>query len=190
MRVKRELASSLLFLPHEDISKNLKPQEDPTMLASWPQSSSLQNCWKCISVSHPLYGVLLWQPQGFQGGTVPCCAQFSCVWLFTTLWTVAHQTPLSRDSPGKKTGEGCHALLQGIFLTQGSNPYLLCFLHWQVGSLPLAPPGVLRQGSVVGKLHHLGSFQASFSLDPCVNFHQLNSGILNKLKSRNNILNP
>ena len=25
------------------------------------------------------------------------------------------------DSPGKNTGVGCHALLQGIFLTQGSN---------------------------------------------------------------------
>ena len=33
---------------------------------------------------------------------------------------------------------GCHALLQRIFLTQGSNPCLLHFLHWQVGSLPLA----------------------------------------------------
>ena len=28
---------------------------------------------------------------------------------------------------------GCHALLQGIFLTQGSNLYLLGLLHWQVG---------------------------------------------------------
>ena len=29
------------------------------------------------------------------------------------------------DSPGKNTGVGCHALLQGIFPTQGSNPCLL-----------------------------------------------------------------
>ena len=29
----------------------------------------------------------------------------------------------------------------GIFLTQGLNPHLLCLLHWQAGSLPLAPPG-------------------------------------------------
>ena len=28
------------------------------------------------------------------------------------------------DSSGKKTGVGCHALLQGIFPTQGSNPDL------------------------------------------------------------------
>ena len=28
------------------------------------------------------------------------------------------------DSPGKKTGMGCHAFLQGISPTQGSNPGL------------------------------------------------------------------
>ena len=35
---------------------------------------------------------------------------------------------------------GCHALLQGIFLTQGANPCLSCLLHWHVSSLPLEPP--------------------------------------------------
>ena len=30
--------------------------------------------------------------------------------------------------PGKNTGVGCHLLLQGIFPTQESKPYLLCFL--------------------------------------------------------------
>ena len=43
--------------------------------------------------------------------------------------------------PGKNPGVGSHFLLQGIFLTQGSNPHLLSLLHWQGGSLPLAPPG-------------------------------------------------
>ena len=52
-------------------------------------------------------------------------AKFFCLWNF----------------PGKDTGMGCHCLLQGIFLTQGSNPHLLHLLHWQVDSLPLAPPG-------------------------------------------------
>ena len=41
------------------------------------------------------------------------------------------------DSPGKNTGVGCHFLLQGIFPTQGSNPHLLCLLHWQTVSLYL-----------------------------------------------------
>ena len=36
---------------------------------------------------------------------------------------------------------GCDALLQGIFLTQGSKLHLLCLLHWQASSLPLVPPG-------------------------------------------------
>ena len=44
------------------------------------------------------------------------------------------------DSPPKNTGVGCN-VLQGIFPNQGSNPCLLCLLYWQVGSLPLAPPG-------------------------------------------------
>ena len=45
------------------------------------------------------------------------------------------------DSPGKNTGVGFHALLQGVFLTQGSNPHLLCVQGWQADSSPLAPPG-------------------------------------------------
>ena len=40
------------------------------------------------------------------------------------------------DSPGKNTGVGCHALLQGILLTQASNLHFLYLLHWQAGSLP------------------------------------------------------
>ena len=56
----------------------------------------------------------------------------SHVWLFATLWTIAHQASLSMDFPGKNTGMGCHFLLQGIFPAQGSNPRLLHLL--QIGS--------------------------------------------------------
>ena len=58
--------------------------------------------------------LLLWSP-------------FSCVWLCVTLWSAACQVPLSihGDFPGSCTGVGCHALLQGIFQTQGLNPGLL-----------------------------------------------------------------
>ena len=35
---------------------------------------------------------------------------------------------VDEDSPGKNTGVGCHALLQGIFPTQGSSPGLS---HWR-----------------------------------------------------------
>ena len=37
---------------------------------------------------------------------------------------MAHQAPLLWGFPGKNTEAGCHFLLQGIFLNQGSNPSL------------------------------------------------------------------
>ena len=65
--------------------------------------------------------------------------------LCSTLWdSIDFSLPgysVPGDSPGKNTGVGCQFLLQGIFLTQGSNPHLLHLLHWQAGSLPLALPG-------------------------------------------------
>ena len=37
--------------------------------------------------------------------------------------------------------EHWRGLLQGIFLTQGSNQYLSSLLHWQAGSFTTEPPG-------------------------------------------------
>ena len=56
------------------------------------------------------------------------------------------------DSPGKSTGVDCHALLQGIFLTQGSNLCPLCFMHWQAGSLPLEPPLITEEVTLANSL--------------------------------------
>ena len=53
---------------------------------------------------------------------------------FVTPWTEAHQAPLYRGFPGKNIGVGYHFLLQGVFLTQVSNPRLLCC---QAYSFPL-----------------------------------------------------
>ena len=57
-----------------------------------------------------------------------------------TPWTVAQQVLYPWNSPGKNSEVGCHALLQGIFLTQGSKSFLLHLLHGEAGSLPLVPP--------------------------------------------------
>ena len=71
-----------------------------------------------------------------------CAQSLSCVQLFATLLPTAPTRLLCPwNSPGKNTGVGCHFLLQGIFLTQGSNPCLLCLQPYQADSLPLAPPG-------------------------------------------------
>ena len=58
--------------------------------------------------------------------------RFSCVQLFVTPWTI-DRSSVHGDSSGKNTGMGCNTLLQGIFLTQKSNPHLLhCrwILYW------------------------------------------------------------
>ena len=58
-----------------------------------------------------------------------CLSHFSCVWLFAPiLSTVACQAPLSIKFPSQQYWRSCHALLQGTFLTQGSNPHHLCLL--------------------------------------------------------------
>ena len=48
----------------------------------------------------------------------------SCLTLATP-WTATCQAPVSMGFSSKSTGVGCHFLLQGIFLTQESNPGLL-----------------------------------------------------------------
>ena len=57
-----------------------------------------------------------------------CCTALRCSWCLTLCDPVDCSLPGSSvhgDSPGKNTGVGCHALLQGIFPTQESNPGLL-----------------------------------------------------------------
>ena len=55
---------------------------------------------------------------------------FSFVWLFfDSMDCRLPGSSVHRIFPGKNTGAGCHFLLQGIFLTQGSKLHLLCFLH-------------------------------------------------------------
>ena len=71
----------------------------------------------------------------------PVCVHAKSLQLCPTLCAPTDRLLGLWDSPGKNTGVGCHDLLQGIFLTQGSNPCLFCLLHWWASSLPLAPPG-------------------------------------------------
>ena len=68
-------------------------------------------------------------------------SRFSCILLFTMLWNIAHKSPLSIVFAKQEYWSGLNAFLQGIFLIQGSNPFLQCLLHRQVASLPLVPAG-------------------------------------------------
>ena len=78
----------------------------------------------------------------------------SCPTIFDPMDYSLPGSSVHRDSPGKNivAGVGCHALLQGIFPTQGLNLHLLCLLNWQVGSLPLASPGKPHFLSILGHI--------------------------------------
>ena len=84
------------------------------------------------------------------------CAVCVCPIMSESLWPHGLE-PASflcpGNFPGKNTGAGCHFLLQGIFPTQGLNPHLLPLLHWQLDSLPLAPPGRSLQVYTSEKRH-------------------------------------
>ena len=56
------------------------------------------------------------------------------------------------NSSGKSARVVCHALFQGILAMQGLNLHLLCLLHWQVNSLPLATDSMDMS---LGKLQEL-----------------------------------
>ena len=109
---------------------------------SFWSSENPQREWRSGRVTHFLLCQQGHDPSGFRSQLIQfigvggaqlystCCNHMEPTRLFC-LW----------DPPGKNTGVHCHILLQRIFLTQGLNPRLLCFLHWWVGSLPLEPPG-------------------------------------------------
>ena len=72
------------------------------------------------------------------------------------------------DSPGKNTGVGCHAFLQGIFPTQGSNPGLLhcrrilyCLSHQGRLFPPLVPASQPRAKWVPSRGGRIKSFPTS-----------------------------
>ena len=74
----------------------------------------LRNIWKVMRayMLSPFSCVDSWRRYGLQSIT------FLCLW----------------DSPGKNTGLGCHALLQGDLPNPGTELTILLLLHWQAGS--------------------------------------------------------
>ena len=88
--------------------------------AFYPLSGSHSSPARCPHQGEPcasLGSLMTEMPSPEEAFVSLCCCSVgqSCLTLLTP-WTVAHQAPGSsahRDSPGKNTGVGCHAFLQG-----------------------------------------------------------------------------
>ena len=70
-----------------------------------------------------------------------CCvlSRFSRVRLFATLWTVAHQAPLSMGILQARTLEWVTMSSFRASFHPRDRTQVSCLLHWQVSSLPPAP---------------------------------------------------
>ena len=83
-----------------------------------------------------------------EGWTDTCCAVClvtqSCPTLCDPMDCSPPGSSVHGDSPGKNTGVGCHALLQGISPTQGSNPGLP---HCRRIILPSEPAGEPKESA-------------------------------------------
>ena len=115
----------LTSLTSFDISGQMKPDSFSAWFHLELENRRVQAAWGSEGQAATL---LFWGP-----GAGVCVKvkvkSLSHVRLFATPWTVAYHTPgifhgIFLDFPGKSTGVSCHFLLQGIFLTQGSNPGL------------------------------------------------------------------
>ena len=76
---------------------------------------------------------------------VLCLVAQSCLTLCNNMDYSPPGSSVHGDSPGKNTGVGCCALLQGIFPTQGLNP------------------GLLHCKQILYHLRHQGSLQRSYN---------------------------
>ena len=65
------------------------------------------------------------EPPGNPVLSICLCVPAKSLQLCQTLWDPIPGSLCPWDSPGKNTGVGCHAFLQGIFLIQGLNWHLL-----------------------------------------------------------------
>ena len=69
-------------------------------------------------------------------------SHFTHAWLFATLSTVTHQAPLSKGFSRQEYWSRLPCPLPGDLADPGIEPASLSLLHWQAGSLSLAPPRI------------------------------------------------
>ena len=101
-------------------------KERPPTLVFWPgEVHGLWSPWGRKELDMTEWFLLSVFTLGFSICVCVCLVTQSCPTLCDPMNCSLPGSSVHRDSLGKNTGVGCHALLQGIFPTQGSNPGLL-----------------------------------------------------------------
>ena len=129
LRLKRKKGRDCKSFP-VGVETHIHPQQMP-----WYSGTTCQIFPKFdfLTVQTPLYTYLKEQYTTTQFSNqikTITLVQFSsvtqlCLTLCDPMDRIPPGSSVHGDSPGRNAGVGCHALLQGIFPTQGSNPGLL-----------------------------------------------------------------
>ena len=102
----------------------------------WFPAPNLHECWLLVGI---LWGNFLFilVPLWNKSRCVHAQSLQSCLTLCNPVDCSSPGSSVHGDSPGKNTGVGCHAILQGIFPTQRSDPDLLWLLNRRQSLLSL-----------------------------------------------------
>ena len=100
-------------------------------------------CWTLLHIRqrYLLYVI------SFKPSQQPCCilvcalSHFGCVPVFVTPWTIVGQAPLSMGVSRQEYWNGLPCSPPGDLPDPGIETVSCVSLHWQAGSLQLAPPG-------------------------------------------------
>ena len=125
----------------EETLPNSFHETNTILILKWDKDITRKVNYRLISLMNIDMKLFQWNTRKFNPAKYkrlyimrPCMlSRFSHVWLFPTLWTVASQAPLSMGFSRQEYW--CRLPFPR------SDPDLLCLLHCQAGSLPLAPPG-------------------------------------------------
>ena len=99
-------------------------EEDPAKELNRQRSKEGKQEMKCLETWEKTLPQEKRNNQQCQRGLSFCLVTQLCLTLFNPVDCSLSSSSVHGDSPGQNTGMGCHALLQGIFQTQGLNPGL------------------------------------------------------------------
>ena len=97
-----------------------------------------------------------------------CLVSHSCPTLCSPIDCSLPGSSVHGDSPGQNTGMSCHALLQGILPTQGSNPGLphcRCIPYWR--NHQESPSGQVRSGQSLSRVRLFATPWITARQHPC-----------------------
>ena len=118
-----------------------REQEERAGMRPWKEQlhpeAEIRLLWLLERWARARFSCVLLLVLGFSGMCVCGVSAQSCVTLCNPGDCSPPGSSVHGISQARRLEEGCHFLLQRIFLTQGLNPSLFHLLHWQADSLSL-----------------------------------------------------